>query len=233
MNATSPHRVNILVLEDEADLQEALVTYLNMEGFVADGVGSLRAATQWLRTHRPDVVVIDLGLPDGDGLDWLAQQQMLRSAGVIVITARGEKVDRLRGLRSGADAYLVKPIAFDELSPLIDNLVRRLRANTTPIWLLNRLAWTLQSPDGPAIKLTHNESLCMDCLVQTPGQPVERTALIAALGEDPELYDPRRMEILVRRLRVKAREVLGYELPLETVHRVGYAFTAPIQVVDN
>jgi DNA-binding response OmpR family regulator len=69
----------------------------------------------------------------------------------------------------------------------------------------------------------------MDRLVQSPGLPVERNTLVQALGENPDLYDPRRMEILIRRLRVKAREALGYELPLDTVHRVGYAFTAPIQ----
>jgi len=230
MNTESTIRANILVLEDETDLQEAVVTYLNMEGYVADGVGSLRAATQWLRTHRIDVLVIDLGLPDGDGLEWLQQRPELRDAGVVVITARGEKDDRLRGIRGGADAYLVKPVALDELASLIGNLVRRLRANTRPTWLLHRLTWTLQSPDGPSIKLTHTESLVMDRLVQTPGLPVDRNTLVKAIGEDPDLYDPRRMEILIRRLRVKAREALGYELPLDTVHRIGYAFTAPIQV---
>jgi DNA-binding response OmpR family regulator len=233
MNTESTIRANILVLEDETDLQEAVVTYLNMEGYVADGVGSLRAATQWLRTHRIDVLVIDLGLPDGDGLEWLQQRPELRDAGVVVITARGEKDDRLRGIRGGADAYLVKPVALDELASLIGNLVRRLRANTRPTWLLHRLTWTLQSPDGPSIKLTHTESLVVDRLIRTPGQPVDRDHLVEALGEDPIVYDPRRMEILIRRLRVKAREALGYELPLETVHRVGYAFTAPIQLVDG
>lgn len=232
MNTESTIRANILVLEDETDLQEAVVTYLNMEGYVADGVGSLRAATQWLRTHRIDVLVIDLGLPDGDGLEWLQQHPELRAAGVVVITARGEKEDRLRGIRGGADAYLVKPVALDELASLIGNLVRRLRANTVPSWTLRRVNWTLQSPDGPSIKLTHTESLVVDRLVRSPGQPVDRNRLVEALGEDPILYDPRRMEILIRRLRAKAREALGYELPLETVHRIGYAFTAPIQLVD-
>lgn len=69
-----PTPCRILVIEDEVDLLDATVTYLNMEGMVADGVRSLTAASQWIRTHAFDIVVLDLGLPDGDGLQWLQQQ---------------------------------------------------------------------------------------------------------------------------------------------------------------
>ena len=221
----------VLVVEDEADLQEMLVTYLNMEGYAADGVGSLRSATQWLRTHQLDVLILDLGLPDGDGLKWLQDHPELRAAGVAVVSARGTKDERLSGIRAGADLYLVKPVALDELSSLIANLVRRMQANSKPGWVLRRMNWTLESPDGQVIKLTHTEAVILERLVRTPGQAVSRNALIQALDQDPALYDPRRLEVLVRRLRVKASETFGYELPLDTAHRVGYSFTAQIQVI--
>jgi DNA-binding response OmpR family regulator len=226
---TLPGRV--LVIEDEADLQEAIVTYLNMEGFVADGVSSLKMATQWMRTHQFDLLVLDLGLPDGDGLKWLSECVQLRDKGVIITTARGEGNQRIEGIRAGADVYLVKPIQLEELSSLVSNLLRRTRNNASPRWTLSRMNWTLQSPSGLGFKLTHSESVLMHKMAHHAGQAVSRQDLVLSLGHDPEVYDFRRMEILVRRLRNKAKDTLGSDLPIETVHRIGYAFTAPITIV--
>jgi DNA-binding response OmpR family regulator len=225
---TPPGRV--LVIEDEAALLEALVTYLNMEGFSADGVASLNAASQWMRTHQFDILVLDLGLPDGDGLKWLGENAQLREKGVIITTARGEGQQRVEGIRAGADIYLVKPIELEELASLVNNLMRRLQTKASPQWSLSRTNWTLQSPSGVAIKLTHSESMLLRKMAEHPGQAVSRQDLALSLDHDPEAYDFRRMEILVRRLRNKTKETLGSELPLETVHKVGYAFAAPIVV---
>lgn len=226
---TLPGRV--LVIEDEADLREATVTYLNMEGFAADGVNNLTNASFWMRTHQFDVVVLDLGLPDGDGLQWLSAHAQLRDKGVIITTARGESHQRTEGIRAGADVYLVKPIHLEELASLVSNLMRRIRTKASPQWTLSRMNWTLQSPSGLTVKLTHSESVLLHKMTHHAGQAVSRQDLVMSLGHDPEVYDFRRLEILVRRLRKKAKETLGKELPLETVHKVGYAFTAPIQIV--
>ena len=80
------------------------------------------------------------------------------------------------------------------------------------------------------IKLTYSETLLLQRLTRAPGQAVSRRDLVLSLGHDPDSYDYRRMEILVRRLRNKIKEVLGSELPLDTVHKIGYAFTAAIEV---
>jgi DNA-binding response OmpR family regulator len=208
MNTLDPkntHNDRVLVIEDEAALLEALVTYLNMEGFTADGVGSLGAASQWLKTHQFDVLILDLGLPDGDGLTWLSTNA--QGKGVIITTARGEGEQRIQG-----------------------NLTRRLRTQITPQWILNPQHWTLASPTGLVIKLTYSETLLLQRLTRAPGQAVSRRDLVLSLGHDPDSYDYRRMEILVRRLRNKIKEVLGSELPLDTVHKIGYAFTAAIEV---
>ena len=231
MNTLDPkntHNDRVLVIEDEAALLEALVTYLNMEGFTADGVGSLGAASQWLKTHQFDVLILDLGLPDGDGLTWLSTNA--QGKGVIITTARGEGEQRIQGIQAGADVYLVKPIQLEELASLVRNLTRRLRTQITPQWILNPQHWTLASPTGLVIKLTYSETLLLQRLTRAPGQAVSRRDLVLSLGHDPDSYDYRRMEILVRRLRNKIKEVLGSELPLETVHKIGYAFTAAIEV---
>jgi DNA-binding response OmpR family regulator len=231
MNSFSPSNGRVLVIEDEADLQEALVTYLNIEGFTADGVSSLSAASQWIRTHQFDVLILDLGLSDGDGLQWLVQNEMLRQKGVIITTARGDSKQRIEGIRSGADVYLVKPIQLEELASLVSNLMRRIQAPTLPQWTLSKMNWTLNSPTGVPVKLTHSEAVLLQKMADHPGQAIARQDLVISLGHNPETYDFRRMEILVRRLRNKIRDALGDELPLETVHKVGYAFTSPLKVV--
>jgi two-component system OmpR family response regulator len=231
MNSFPPSNGRVLVIEDEADLQEALVTYLNIEGFTADGVSSLSAASQWIRTHQFDVLILDLGLSDGDGLQWLVQNEMLRQKGVIITTARGDSKQRIEGIRSGADVYLVKPIQLEELASLVSNLMRRIQAPTLPQWTLSKMNWTLNSPTGVSVKLTHSEAVLLQKMADHPGQAIARQDLVISLGHNPETYDFRRMEILVRRLRNKIRDALGDELPLETVHKVGYAFTSPLKVV--
>lgn len=228
MSIFNPLHGRIVVIEDEVDLLDAMVSYLNMEGFAADGVSSLKMATQWMRTHQFDMAVIDLGLPDGDGMTWLQQNPLLQDKGVIITTARGESSQRIAGIKAGADMYLVKPIQLEELASLAHNLMRRLRAQATPNWMLNRMNWVLHHPSGMPLKLTHSEFMFMQVLAEQSGQAVARQGLVTRLGHDPETYDFRRLEILVRRLRNKAKELLGSDLPLETVHKVGYAFTAPI-----
>lgn len=222
----------LLLIEDEPDLLDAMVTFLNMDGFTADGVSSLTAATSWIKTHAFDILILDLGLPDGDGLEWLSVRPELRHKGIVITTARGTDKQRIEGIQCGADIYLVKPISLEELASLLYNLWRRLKGNAEPAWTLQPLAWNLLSPMGRTVKLTHSELNILQRLASQPGLAIARQELVTALGQDPDSYDYRRMEILVRRLRNKVRDSIGMDLPLETVHRLGYAFTSPLRVAQ-
>lgn len=224
----NPLPARVLIIEDEPDLREALVMFLHLEGFAAHGADSLSAAEQWLATQAADVLLLDLGLPDGDGLTWLSSRTDLLDKGVIITTARGDMLSRISGVKAGADVYLVKPVLPEEIASLIRNLMRRLRSAAPSAWTLNNRAWTLAAPGGPSVKLTHSEQVLMRLLAQAAGQAVPREALARGLGHDPALYDYRRLEMLVRRLRIKVRQA-GADLPLETAHRVGYAFTGHIR----
>jgi two-component system OmpR family response regulator len=219
---------SLLVVEDETDLREAMVTYLEMEGFACHGVANLKSAQRWMEQHRFDIVVLDLGLPDGDGLSWLQGRQDMADKGVIICSARGEGPQRVAGVKAGADVYLVKPVQLEELASLVHNLARRLQRQPAPNWTLNPLHWQLASPDGRVIPLTHSEQEILNLLARQPGKVVARDDIIRALGHLPEDYDPRRLEVLVRRLRTKAKSHLGYALPLNTVHGQGFAFAAAI-----
>ena len=229
MNDMNP-TPRVLVIEDEADLRDALVSYLHLEGFKVQGAGSLMAAQTAMAAHDYDVLLLDLGLPDGDGLMWLQTRQDLRDKGIIITTARGDDISRISGVRAGADAYLVKPALPEEIALLIENLMRRLRGGTAQSWWLDKTRWQLTDPTGQPVKLTHSEHQILLRLAQPCGQAVSRQDLATCLGHNPEHYDYRRLEVLVRRLRNKVRDELGTALPLDTAHRHGYAFTAALEV---
>jgi two-component system OmpR family response regulator len=223
----------ILVVEDEPDLREALVSYLGMEGMCAHGVSSLSDAQSWMAVNPFDILLLDLGLPDGNGLSWLKKQQGLRDKGVIIATARGDALSRVSGIRAGADVYLVKPVLPEEIVSLVHNLMRRLRGQSPSTWTFDETGWRLLTPDGRPLKLTHSEYVLIRRLVQSAGDAVTKEELATSLGHNPEHYDFRRLEILVRRLRNKAKETWSIDLPLETVHRLGYAFIASIQTTAH
>ncbi len=232
MSASMNGAPRVLLIEDEGPLREATVAYLNLDGCQAHGVGTLAEAERWILTQDFDVLLLDLGLPDGDGLEWLLKRKSaLATKGVIITTARGESTDRISGVRAGSDVYLVKPVALEELSASIANLHRRLgQGSPMPSWRIDRATWLLYTPQGQSVKLTGSEMAVMCALARQPGVTVPRDDLIVELGCKPDSYDPRRMEILVRRLRNKVSDSTDMSLPLETVHRQGYVFVNAIVV---
>ena len=231
MNTASPEVVaHILVVEDEPDLLEALVSYLNMEGMCAAGVSSIADAERWMAIHPFDILLLDLGLPDGDGLSWLKSLTSIHNKGVIITTARSDALSRISGVRAGADVYLIKPVLPEEIVSLIHNLMRRLKGQVSLMWSLDEKGWQLLAPDGRSLKLTHSENIVLKRLAQSSGQAIPKEEIAMSLGHNPEHYDFRRLEILIRRLRNKAKETLGMNLPLETAPRLGYAFTSNLQV---
>ena len=223
----------VLVVEDEHDLREAMVSYLRSEEMSCEGVGSLRAAREMLASVTPEILVLDIGLPDGESLT-LIDDPKLVNVGMVITTARSRAEDRLIGAKKGADAYLVKPIQLEELALVVRNLHRRLTSRPTPDsqknWKLQKIHWRLISPNGECLALTRSEVLVLNELSGAVGIGVSREALIACLGHHPDSYDWRRMEILMRRLRNKCKSSLGLDLPVRTVHGFGYAFTEAIDV---
>lgn len=225
MNATVKPRV--VVIEDEPDLNAAMVSFLNLSGFTADGVLGIDQLDAWLLSHECDLAVLDLGLPDGAGLSVIDRLRLRGPCGVVVATARGLVQDRIVGYTSGADHYLVKPVDMRELVAVLTTLHQRLPPRSNP-WRLEQLAWRLVAPNGQAVRLTNSELTVMKALASAPGRPLPRPAIAEALGFNPADYAPHRLEILVRRLRRKVLDNTGIDVPIETVHGVGYAFTAAL-----
>lgn len=223
----------VLVVEDEADLLGSMVDYLRLKGFDAHGVGTANALRVWLAQQDCHVIVLDLGLPDMDGLRLMQELALAENYGLVLATARGGVGERIAGFEHGADAYLVKPIALAELGAVVANVTRRVTPVEGGRWRYDPLRWMLHSPHGPAMNLTRSEALFIEPLIHSAGEPVPRHRLIKALGCSPDAYDTRRLETLVRRLRGKAQRSMGQSLPLTTARGHGYAFTAPVEMAGS
>ena len=233
MKNKSRNLVKILVLEDEPALLETAVTYLNLKGFAADGVNSIKSAEQWMQTHHFDILILDLGLGEEDGLEWLKSQSGLTQKGLIITSGRAGDDDRIAGAIAGADIYMVKPVLLDELVATLHNLIRRLQLVNSKPWLLNILKWTLESPDHQIAKLTHFEVVLLSNLIAgVPGEVITKETLILALGHDFTNYDPKNLETLVSRLRSKVKKQCHVVLPMQTAHGKGYAFTGQLKKTE-
>lgn len=218
--------LRILIVEDEQLFRDALRDTLNLEGFAADGVGSIASYRAWRQSHSCDVLIVDRNLPDGDGLEVIKMHRQTEAGPIIVITCRGLPEDRILGLNSDADYYMVKPIVTDELVSLLARLSRKNDFNLSQgnSWVLNPVNWRLQNVGAESVVLTRNEFALINCFVERPGHPVNRDEIIHALGEEVVGYDIRRLETLVRRLRLKIKASGSQEFPLATVYGKGYVF---------
>lgn len=240
-----PAHLRVALIEDETDLREEMVLSLNELGFDAVGYDSGEAFYRAKSERLVDIAVIDIGLPGADGFSILAQLRAVSMVGVVILTAKGTLEDRIRGLRQGADAYLVKPVPIQELAAVLQSLGRRLRSaqakNEAPQIgaakvprLANAVAsgaqvalvqngWVLQCRGhGERLVLSMMERAVLQCLFAHQDKEVTRGMLIEALAGSTETdFDPHRVDVLVSRLRQKARAA-GIPVTIKSVRGVGY-----------
>lgn len=219
--------MQILIIEDEVKLAEYLQKGLREEGFSVDmahdGVTGLEAAT----LHRYDLIVLDGMLPGLDGLAVLAALRQNQQTPVLMLTARSEVEDRVRGLRTGADDYLVKPFAFSELVARIQVLLRRTAAPTAETTILKvadlevDLIRRRVSRAGQRLDLTNKEFNLLTLLMRRQGAVLSRTEIAAQIWGMNFDSETNVVEVAVRRLRGKVD--LPFEHPLlHTVRGMGY-----------
>jgi DNA-binding response OmpR family regulator len=218
----------ILIVEDNLDYAEEMaefLTELEHEVHITNNAGEMWSA---LSQGNVGVVVLDLGLPDEDGFNVIPRmRQLYPQIGLLVLTGRVAFDNRILGLRLGADHYLTKPIKFPELAAHIEALDRRVGPQE-PVQLPNK--WTLKLSarllelSGQAITLTEKECTFLHLLTINT-RPVPRQVIVAGIGgDDPDAG--RRVDMLVYRLRKKARSGLGEDLPLRSAYGEGYSLSA-------
>ncbi len=222
----------LILLEDERILREDLAEFLTQHGHSVQTVASIAEFERDFAPGRHLIALIDLGLPDGDGLDVITRlrQQNLK-LGIIVLTARVGTRDKVAGLHSGADHYLAKTADLAELAATIEALARRLDlGGHSGNWVLDCSRSLLVPPGEQPVELSAQDLTVLKAIINGKGQPVSRRDIVAALGEDFLAYDERRMDTQMTRLRRKFASQQGQELPIKTRRNEGYQFFAPVEL---
>ena len=221
----------ILVVEDEAPVREVLRFCLERAGYRVTGVPTARTALSELDHSIPDMVILDLGLPDMGGLELLASwrsNERPRQMPVVVVSGRSNERDRVAGLRSGADDYVSKPFSRDELLARIQSVLRRASpADAREIVEINGLRIDSASVRVTAghqpVKLGPLEFRLLRYFMTQPSRVLTREEIIDRVWRSKEYVDPRAVDVQIRRLR-RLLEDVGYEHCIETVRGMGYRF---------
>lgn len=220
----------VLIVEDEPRLCTDLVDFLTIAGFEASSVATAQALRQALHDGaQPDIIVLDVGLPDGNGFDLAVVIRNTLDCGIIMLTALGDSAARVRGYESGADIYLVKHSTLREIEAAINSLLRRTGGSaetaTAETWVLDTTNWTLHAPNHHMLKLTATEFAFLRELCRHCGEVCERDALVAQLARPKTSFDNRHLDAVVNRLRRKLETATQLEAPIKVVYGVGYTFT--------
>jgi DNA-binding response OmpR family regulator len=221
----------ILVVEDETRIAQLVRDYLEHAGFEAIVAGDGEAALADARRSKPDLVVLDLGLPGRDGLDVARSLRRTSSVPIVMLTARGDETDRIVGLELGADDYVVKPFSPRELVARVRAVLRRTETARAGVPEVLRVADVEVDVArmrvrvaGRPVELTATEFQLLVALMREPGRVFTRGQLLDAVhGVAFESYE-RAVDAHVKNIRRKLEPTPGRPRYLLTVHGVGYRF---------
>jgi DNA-binding response OmpR family regulator len=222
----------ILIIEDEPAIARLIRDYLERAGFAtitaADGDAGLARA----RADKPDLILLDLGLPRRDGLDVAREIRKTSEVPIIAVTARGDETDRIVGLELGADDYVVKPFSPKELVARVRAVLRRSEGVVTEDVIRSGdieidVARMRVKIDDRVVDLTATEFQLLTTLARTPGRVYTRSQLLDSIhGVAFEAYE-RAIDTHVRNIRRKIEPIPEEPRYLQTVHGVGYRFVEP------
>jgi DNA-binding response OmpR family regulator len=229
------HKPRILLVEDDIELGELIVRLLTPWPMDVQHVDTLALARAALAAQTFEALVLDIMLPDGNGLDLCREVRQQHSAlPVLMLSARGDTIDRVLGLEIGADDYLSKPFDAAELTARLRALLRRGRLDTVSAATRRRfgrlqidlLARTV-SIDDAVLDLTTAEYKLLLALCEQPGVPITREALSRSVQPGRYVPSDRSVDVQVARLRKKLREADAAHEWVATVRGEGYVFTLP------
>ena len=219
----------ILVVEDDRALARVMRDNLTFEGFQVEAVHDGNAAVGRARAFAPDLILLDLMLPDRDGFELCSVVREHGRIPIIMVTARGQKADKLRGLNLGADDYVTKPFEMDELLARIRAVLRRTRAAVEQVTLGRvRVDFHALKAAGDAgdIHLTHREFEVLRYLAERQERVVHRDELLREIWGPAHLEDVQYLRVLMRQLRQKIEPDPDLSRLLITEPGVGYRLLA-------
>jgi two-component system OmpR family response regulator len=234
----------IAVVEDDREIRSMVVDLLRREGFEAFGCGTVAEFDQQAARQRIDLVLLDIMLPGGeDGLSLCRRLRLRGDMAVLMVTAKGDDIDRIVGLEIGADDYLSKPFNPRELIARARAILRRTREKQRVVsvdageryrfagWTIDAGGRALAAPDGSAVELTGGEFDLLLCFVTHPQRVLNRDQLLDwTRGRSANAFD-RAVDVQLSRLRRRLGGHEGGEALIKTVRGGGYQFTAPVERV--
>ena len=225
----------LLMIDDDPDFVEGIMSILKSAGYEVEARYNPKEGFKELETGKYDLLLLDLVLPGADGLEILREVRGARpTLPVVILTARGEEADRVRGLRMGADDYVVKPFSVTELLARIDAVLRRsperpsdVKTVGVPGGLADLARWEVRFDDGGRSELTEREVELLRYLACNPGRVISRREILSRVWRvNPRGVDTRTIDMHIARLREKLRDDPCNPRVILTVWGKGYSFGA-------
>lgn len=226
--------LNILVVEDHDDLRETTVAALAAIGYTAQGVASAEEIDGELGKFHPDILLLDLNLPGEDGLSVARRLHAVEpSLGIIMVTARDQTKDILSGYGSGADIYVAKPAAPEELDAAIRALARRIKPASAQAALLalDRHGLRVNGPGG-GIDVSGNDALLLAALAKAREHRLETWQLLELLGKEADELEKRALTVQIVRLRKKLEQAGAPAPTIKSIRGTGYQLCVGLTIMS-
>jgi two-component system response regulator BaeR len=220
----------ILIAEDEPRLAQLLRDYLHQAGYSTEWIADGAQTVSWTRENAPDMILLDLMLPNKDGLEICKEIRNFSAVPIIMVTARVEEIDRLLGLELGADDYICKPFSPREVVARVKSVLRRTsplaQDDQQQLLVLDKASYDaiLQ---GEKLELTAVEFKLLSILAQKPGRIYSRDQLMDLLYSDQRVVCDRTIDSHIKKLRKKIAVVVSDFDLIHSIYGVGYKYQAP------
>ena len=242
MNQSSNTQYRILIVEDDIASRSLLSSYLSKEGYLVSETEQADDLCERVQQENIDLVLLDINLPGKDGLTLTRELRSVSSVGIILVTSKGDEIDRIVGLELGADDYVTKPFNPRELLVRAKNLLWRVRdslqARSTEKnnsqqwrfegWSLDANKRLLESPEGDAERLPEGEFKLLSSLLNAPGAILSRDQLMDAIHDREWTPNDRSVDVMVGRLRRKLGDNPADPHFILTAHGAGYMFAGEV-----
>lgn len=227
---------NVTLVEDEPSIADTVIYALESEGYAVTWNNAGRDAIEGIRDETPDIVILDIGLPDLNGFEVFREIRAFTQVPVIFLTARAEEIDRVTGLEMGADDYIVKPFSPRELTARVRAVLRRVQGAGAAAdaaagpgngpFIIDEPSWTITF-HAQALDLTRHEFQILNVLIRSPGQVFSRDQLLDLVWDAPEHRLDRTVDTHIKNIRAKLRSVDDAADPIKTRRGVGYYASWP------
>lgn len=232
---------HVLVVEDEDATRRLLASYFESEGYQVTEAAEGSQVVDLVREHAIDLVLLDIRLPDIDGLELTKRLRSWSDVGIILVTAKKDEIDRIVGIELGADDYVTKPFNTRELFARAKNLIKRVRHSQSSKqvpdaerlefqgWALDLNQHQLFAPDGNLVSLTEGEYQLLAALAANAPRILSRDQLLDTVSHKEWVPSDRTIDVMIARLRRKLEDDPNHPEFVKTIRGVGYTFACEIR----